>query len=532
VQTKLAKRLIEPEHWTCPLGHRVRPEPFLTYGPEVAELNAKLGFAPDPQQELGLDLIFGINPDGSPLTFEFCVVCCRQNLKTGLLKQTAIGWMFVTEEPEIVWSSHEMSTTRQAQTEIYELIAGHPATSRRLPPPRSLDDEPGLYLANGQERVELDDGKKTWFKARTNTGGRGLGKRKLILDEFFAVRARMLGSLIPILLAQHHPQVLYASSAGMAESDALREVRDRGRAGWSPRLTYLEWGGVREPCRDSAGRIDEDCRHPKDAVLRGLDCALDRESLLIRNNPTVTTGRITVQTLRDARQAMPPDEYPRECLGWWDDPDGLGLDELSMELWSDMDGATAEPLEPVAFGVTVYPDRGRAAIGVAGRRADGLAQVELVAEGRGVRWPVEWIASRVPIWQPCAVVLDGTALSLAPQFEELGIEVITTSSVQRAQAAVGLYDDFAGTRLRHPGERLLDRAVETSTRRAIGSSGFVWDGPDSGPLAAVSLAHWGLSVYGAQQKKAPPPAPAGISDDLYDTGGALSDAPDWNSIPL
>ena len=63
LEPKVAQRnLIEPDYWTCPHGVRVRPT--ATYGPAVAELCDKAGFTPDPQQELGLDLVFAIRPDG------------------------------------------------------------------------------------------------------------------------------------------------------------------------------------------------------------------------------------------------------------------------------------------------------------------------------------------------------------------------------------------------------------------------------------------------------------------------------------
>jgi hypothetical protein len=148
---KLAKRLIEPDVWTCPHGVRQRPRKVLTYGPEVADVNAAAGFAPDPQQELGLDLIFAINPDGTPASFEFCVICCRQNLKTGLFKQTAVGWVAVLDEPDVVWSAHEMSTTLDAQAELHDLFESAASLSRWLPNQKNR----GLYTDNGSERIEL-----------------------------------------------------------------------------------------------------------------------------------------------------------------------------------------------------------------------------------------------------------------------------------------------------------------------------------------------------------------------------------------
>ena len=95
--------LVEPAYHWCP--------PYRdTLGAQVAKLAAAAGFAPDAEQALLLDDIFGAN-DGDMAAFETAVVCARQNLKTGLFKQAALGWLFVTKEPLIVWSSHLFKTT-------------------------------------------------------------------------------------------------------------------------------------------------------------------------------------------------------------------------------------------------------------------------------------------------------------------------------------------------------------------------------------------------------------------------------------
>jgi hypothetical protein len=318
---KLAKRLVEPDVWTCPHGVRQRPRKVLTYGPEVADVNAAAGFAPDPQQELGLDLIFAINPDGTPASFEFCVICCRQNLKTGLFKQTAVGWIAVLDEPDVVWSAHEMSTTLDAQAELHDLFESAASLSRWLPNQKNR----GLYTDNGSERIELvnpETGQShtIWFKARRENSGRGLARGKLILDEAFALKARMLGSLLPLMLTKPHGQVLYGSSAGKADSDALFDIRDRGRKHLSPRLTYLEWGGGPLPACE-----DPDCVHPKTGLKRGDPCVANRVEVIEKRNPTLTTGRITLQTMDNLRQALSADEWFRECLGRWDEPgEGAG----------------------------------------------------------------------------------------------------------------------------------------------------------------------------------------------------------------
>lgn len=367
--TLAKRRLVEPDYWTSPHGVRTRPAPALTYGPEVADLCAKAGYAPDPQQELGLDLIFAIRADGSPASFSFCIVCARQNLKSGLFQQCVLGWLFVTEVPEIAWSAHELRTSLNAQTELHETLKG-PTLSKYLPATKNE----GLYDVNGKERIELNTGQTVWFQTRTRDGGRGLGKPKVIIDEAFKFKKRTAGALLPILLAQHHPQLLRGSSAPSLDDDAadLRDVIDRGRNRRSPELSYLEWLAKREQCKDP------DCQHPKDALDRGLDCALDRTHLILQANPTVDrddegnpldTGRITIGTLRNLRQEMDPLEYMRECLGWMDtDKDGDTPPAINVRTWNakglvDVD---APAVTRAAVSINVSPDRSRASIGIAG----------------------------------------------------------------------------------------------------------------------------------------------------------------------
>ncbi|MDQ3432678.1 MAG: hypothetical protein M3467_10765, partial [Actinomycetota bacterium] len=148
--------LVVPDHWSGPGW-------VLTDGPAVADLNATAGFAPDPQQELGLDMIFAVGTNGLPASFAVGVISCRQNLKTGLLKQAAIGWLYVTEERKVVWSAHEMSTTLDAQTELADLMRGSPALAKRM----LKQKNDGVYSDNGSERIELATGQKLLFKART-----------------------------------------------------------------------------------------------------------------------------------------------------------------------------------------------------------------------------------------------------------------------------------------------------------------------------------------------------------------------------
>lgn len=508
-EPKVAKRdLVEPDYWTCPHGVRVRPT--ATYGPAVAELCDKTGFTPDPQQELGLDLVFAIRPDGSPASFSFCVICARQNLKSGLFLQCVIGWLFVVEVPEIAWSAHELKTSLDSQTKLFTILESGPL-AKYLPATKNQ----GMYDQNGKERQELTTGQTVWFQTRTRDGSRGLGKPKVIIDEAFKFKARSAGALLPILLAQHHPQLLYGSSAPPLDPDAatLRDVMDRGRKRKSPELSYLEWLAKREPC------ADPDCRHPKDALARGIDCALDREHLILQANPTVhrdaegralDTGRITMQTLRNLRQELAPEEYMRECLGWSEEAGDSRPRALNLQLWNHEDVRLPDTPAPskAAVVLDVEPDLSAATIGVAGPTADGRT---MVFDWHGA---VTDAVARLVNLRKSMTMLEvalhpsSPAGELIPDLMAEGIEVHHLVHNDFGRGCSGFQTGVKHLRFVHLGQVELDAAVTAARTKTVNQL-QMWDRGFGtvplGPLVATSTAAYRYSLLTAKPSPPPPP---------------------------
>lgn len=495
---KLAKRLVSPEAGglVCP-DHYAGPDWVLTDGPAVAELNAAAGFAPDPQQELGLDLIFAVGENGLPASFAVCVICCRQNLKTGLLKQAAVGWLFVTDERLIVWSAHEMDTTRQAHGDLQTLITESPALAKRLP----ATPNQGIYDANGQERIELATGQVLRFKARTLSGGRGLSGDKVILDEGFALKPAMMGALLPTMTARPAGQVIYASSAGKADSAVLRDVRDRGRDGASPRLSYLEWLAPKRDCAEPR------CTHPKHGAE---GCALDDEALWRAANPTITTGRISIQTIADLRQELPPEEFARECLGWWDEADDGTAAIFGPGRWESCAGEPLEmPEAPTALGVAVSVDRMWASIAACSPvevledpsdpEAEPVDRMFVAAADRreGVSWLVSEL-KRIQDATDCVIVMDekGPGKDLRTDLEDGDVAIEWINLDEYAEACSRYFDKVHGGTLLHPSSSELDDAVRQASWRAVGDR-QVWGRRKSGEVSMLEAAT--LAVHGAEK---------------------------------
>jgi hypothetical protein len=450
-----------------------------------------------------------IKPDGSPASFSFCVICARQNLKSGLFLQAVIGWLFVFDDvPEIAWSAHELRTALDAQRTLFEILADGPL-SRHLIPGFRDEQYGGLYTANGQERIELNTGQKIWFQTRTRDGGRGLGKPKVILDEALKLKERMVGALLPILLAQHHPQLLYGSSAPPFDEDSkvLRDVMDRGRNHKSPELSYIEWCAPREPC------ADPDCRHPKDAAIRKppLDCALDREHLIRRANPTLTTGRITLQTIRNLRQELPPVEFMRECLGWTEEEADANPPALDIKRWSGMENKAVAPPRRGVVVLDVEPDQSAGTIGLAGNGPRGRTLL-LVQHRRGTAWMAKSVAKLKEECELLEVRLHpaSAAGALAKELKKRGIEVTKQTTTEKGVACASFQTGVDAGRYVHVGQEELDTAVAAARTKKSGQ-GEQWNREATpvpmGPVVACSEAAHRWEELAAEPPKVPPPAP-------------------------
>jgi hypothetical protein len=468
-----------------------------TFGPEVAELNARAGFAPDPEQELILDATFAILPNGKPAAFEVDMVGPRQNFKTGVLKMIELGWLFVTKERLSIHSAHELSTTEETFRETAALIEDHSFLSRHLLPTRG--DRPGITAANGRWAIELTGDRRLRYRARQATGGRGLSGDKVVLDEFFAVTPAVIGSLYPTLSARPKPQVVSASSAGLLMSDALRDKRDRGRVGLTPNQFYIEYSDPRGPTAQNptAGCATPACNHAKTAV----GCALDDEDRWAQIMSALGT-RVLPETIRSLRQAMPPEEFAREFLVWWEDPPIDVASRLFGPHWSKQGIPDAVMPTPRCLGIAVQMERSHSSIAAVGDYGDDALRVVFPAAsndlgGRrpGTSWVVDEacdMADRHEI--PVAIAGAGPGADLIPALRErLGDRLLVADMPALKDACAAFYDGVTESHtIFHNDSEELNRSARGAVKRISGDR-FLWGRKESDVdmLEAATLANWG-----------------------------------------
>jgi hypothetical protein len=433
---------------------------------------------------MALDLAFALDANNRSVALELAMIACRQNIKTAFFKMCALGWLFITDQNLIVWSAHEFPTATEAHRDLADLIDGCDALRRRVK---------RIYYGNGDQSFEMLSGQRMEFKARTRTGGRGLSGDKVVLDEAFALQPAHMGALFPIMSAKSmhgDPQLFYGSSAGLEDSVVLRGVRDRGRAG-DPGLIYVEW----------TDDLPGECREPScDHKVDREGCRLDDVRRIARANPALGR-RISLEHIQKERRAMPPAEFARERLGWWDEdpfeggafPDGA---------WEKAKTTGQFDNGPVVFAVEVAPDRDWASIAACGTDLDGKMLVDVIDYRPETGWIGARLTELVTEHGTAAVVVQKSspAGSLIPDMLARQVQVIQVQTQEYTQACGAFYDGVVTGELRHLNQSELNYSVRGVRKRASADAS-AWDRRksdlDISPLVAVTLAAWGFKAHGA-----------------------------------
>jgi phage terminase large subunit-like protein len=317
------------------------PSYVSTSGQEAVELCAAFGVHLDPWQAYVLDGALGEREDGQWSAFEVAAIVSRQNGKGEILLARQLAGLFLLGEHLIIHSAHEYKTAAEAFLRIRAVVENHDELRRAVKTVRT---------SHGEEGIELRDGRRLRFMARSKGSGRGFTADCVIWDEAYNLGPEAVAATLPTLSAckTGNPQVWYASSAGMEDSTQLTAVRERGISGDSKALAYYEWSA--DP------RVESD----------------DREAWA-QANPALGI-RIKSEFIERERAAMPEVEFRRERLGIWDDASTNAV--IPFDVWNDQIDRTSQPLDPLTFAVDIAPDRSASAIGVAGRRADGKWHIE------------------------------------------------------------------------------------------------------------------------------------------------------------
>lgn len=464
---------------SCPPTWLWHPPYEHTRGPLVAKVCELAGFAPDPAQRLILDLTFAHDDDGFPVCYEVVIIGPRQQIKTGALKQIALGNLLVLRAAT-TWTAQLTTTTDKSFADLERLTwdrrHAEPSIRRRFARPLYGKGEKTIRLADDHE-IALD------FAARSTKSGRGDTKDKNIVDEALFVRDEDLAALLPTMTTRPLGQVVYASSAGLATSKVLRRLRDRGRAGGEPRLAYLEWG---DPT-PGEGCADPECDHERGRT----GCVLDDRAKWYEILPGLAVGRGTEQGIADLRSSLTPETFAREMYGWWDDPAAIGQ-KITLAQWTELEVEDEEATPTGELHLAVDASPGLASASIV---AFGGAVMELVERKPGVWWLTERLVELRDKHSPAVIAVDpsGPIGALIPEMQTAGLDLTILDGKDAARAPVSLVRAVTEKTFRHGGESEFAAAVEGARWKEVGD-GLRLSRKDSTvditPMVAAAVALW------------------------------------------
>ena len=506
----------EPQDWRGEQLPRVSsvPEYVDSAGDEAIELAAMAGLALDPWQQWVLRHSLGERADGKWAATEVGLVVGRQNGKNPILEARELAELFLVAPlvgPRLViHSAHQFKTALEHFRRLRARIKATPELLARV---KHRGRVPvGLRESHGEESIELEDGSRILFAARTSSGGQGAGFTAdlLVWDEAWNLPDSIVGMVLPTISAKtlQTPgvQVWYTSQAvnqqSMPNGVQLARIRERGIANRDPGLCYAEWS------------VDE-LEFKANPAMAGDPRAWAKA------NPALGVRIEVEHVAREYAGAMPWQEFLAHRLGIGDWPAtsmeaGRVISSEAMLACAERDPSNRITSRPV-FAVDSSPDQGRASIAVGGKRADGLLQAAVYRCEDGTDWVIPACVELKKAYPGSRFLLDGTGSAVALEDPmrkaHLHVKVLTAAEYGQAcmqwyAAVTGIQPDGQGSvpRFRYPfPQPELDAALAVA-RKSVGE-GWKWvrrtSTGDITPLVAVTLASLGCGAFEAGDRDQP-----------------------------
>lgn len=423
------------------------------------------GLVMDEWQELVLEAAMGERSDGQWATPRVGVSVPRQNGKGALIEARELAGLLVFGEQSIVHSAHQQQTARVGFERIQAYFENFDDLRRKVK---------RVISALGREQIELKTGQVLRFPARSKGAIRGFSIDLLILDEAQIFGDAALQDVHPTLAARPNPQMwlLGTPPTPLDDSAVFTRFRQDGLEGNDRRLCWVEWSA-------EAG------------------CDLDDRQAWAAANPALGL-RIGYEAVQDERAALSDDGFARERLGMWGEASTSRI--IPADAWAALADTGSVPASRLVLAVDVDPDQSRAAVALAGLRADGLAHVELYEQRQGTGWLAPWIEERTKRNRIDAVVVDAKSPA-APLVDELARrkvrQVTVTGADEMATACAALFEAVMEGTFRHTGQPQLDAALAVASKRSLGDR-WAWNrktaSSDITPLVAATLALWGVQA--------------------------------------
>lgn len=444
---------------------RVAEDYSVTLGPQMIALATAYTGEPEVWQQGLLNDWGALGPD-KKWVHKLCALACpRQNGKSKCAVDRAIfGAMSLGER--VSWTAHHSGTATKVFAEMKDLIFSNAELRKQVKRIRE---------ANGQQEIRFHSGGYINFFTRTKNQARGLTFDLLILDEAQELSLFVWQAISAVVTASPNGQIIVLGTPPneVAAGDFFNDMRSRLTQTEVHNETWSEW----------SAEETEDNSH------------LDNIFEWARANPALG-HRLELITFNGFRMVsrLAPAGFAREHLGMF------GTTAVSSIVNEDLFTALADPLsQPVtdlAVGLDLNNERTLASISIAGRTSDGRLHIELVRQGQGTAWIVDYLEGLLKRHHFRALIIDeySAAKSLLDDLKARRIRVKVTGPSDILQACGRFYDSVMNGTLVHLGQDELLVSLMSAKKRAMRNA-WVLQPKDHGDITAINAAIF--AIYGA-----------------------------------
>lgn len=452
--------LTKPGRLSDVARHVVVPSGVTSTGwPAVRDKCSEIGIDFDPWQDGAGRLILAKRADGSYAASIGGVVISipRQVGKTYLIGAIVFALCLLNPGLTVLWTAHRLRTAD-------ETFAKMQAFCRRR---KIAPHVKKVVLGSGDEAVMFHNGSRILFGARERGFGRGFDDVDIeVFDEAQILTENAVDDMLPAMNTAANPLPIYIGTPPKPTdpSEVFTQKRAQALSGEDEDTAYIE------------GSADPECD------------PTDREQW--RRANFSYPHRTPDSAMLRMQKNLSPDSFMREALGVWD---AVAASVIDLELWGRLEGKEAQRPHPVALSVVVSDDRRWSSIGLAGQRADGRVQLEIVQAGRGTGWVVPRLIELHAKWKPgwVAVAPWLPAGSLIASMDEAKLPVLKVGQQEAAQACGLIVDRTEEGMVAHGGQVQVGVAIGGADKRKSGEA-WVWKPRDASvdisPLWALTLA--------------------------------------------
>ncbi|MCO4256501.1 terminase large subunit domain-containing protein [Pseudarthrobacter cellobiosi] len=529
----------EPRICTPPL-RALTPETTLGYDViEFAEnvLHLKLY----PWQKVLLCRMLELLPDGTLRFRTVVVLIARQNGKSTLSQVLALWFMIVWGWPLVMGTAQDLETAEEVWQGAVDLVEEDDELSKILK---------RVVKVNGKKALEITDGATEKTKARykvkaaNRRAGRGFTGNLIMLDELREHQNwEAWGAITKTTMAQAEALILALSNAGDLTSIVLRYLRKMAHEAIGDPDGICEEIGASGPTAldlnelsDDDEELDEDelAEFEQDedtlglfewSTAPGLD-KRDRQGWAQANPSLNWNPGFSERTIAAACRTDPEWVFRTEVLcqwsegtltgpfppGSWDkgknQPETLPDGSLRM-------GEEHRIVTDVRVGLDQSHDRSMTYVAFAGYRADGAAQVEIVAARHGSDWVKDYLMDDKRRDRIRSVAGQSKGAPISPLMVTLAedvkftIPVVEWSGSDLTAGWADTYDSVRDCTVRHNPQPVLDVAAATAVLKVFSAGASIPDHRASpaevAPLMAFTAAKW---LLGRKEVVPPPPPPA------------------------